>query len=457
MLATTFIFISAGMVAPSMGFSDSSFNSLLLSPSQNTYGYAAPSANHSLAANYCPGSVEGPSVRSSDSDSLVYKYDQVAPAGPGVPFGHGFFKHSCHPDPSHQESSEEEEPLCLYLKPSINEGAGMVVVSRGSTLQESLENQLHLSDIPERNDAFEVVEMPEKGGMGAIASRRLEAGELVINSRATLLISVEGDTYNRPDWKHICKLAVDLLPLKGRAGIARLFGTGETQEGWISSAIEMNAFEISLGGEEGAIPFFAIFLTPSRLNHDCRPNTAFHVDSKSLEIHMHALRAITPGEEMTISYRDMGQIREKRQEEVSHYGFKCSCAHCRMNHAQAAESDRRLERLLMLSKRLLDWDAAADEVLLLEETDELLELYKLERLDNNIADGYTIAAVVYNSFGHTRRAARFASQALASGLSAFGTLWDDAEPLRELTNFPELHWSYRARSSPQNHNIDILD
>lgn len=48
-----------------------------------------------------------------------------------------------------------------------------------------------------------------------------------------------------------------------------------------------------------------------------------------------------------------------------------------MNHAQAAESDRRLERLLMLSKRLLDWDAAADEVLLLEETDELLELYKL--------------------------------------------------------------------------------
>jgi hypothetical protein len=72
------------------------------------------------------------------------------------------------------------------------------------------------------------------------------------------------------------------------------------------------------------------------------------VDSESLEIHMHALRTINPGEEMTISCeqtfpvqvtsrhfghvthqfffllpdRDMAQIREQRQEDISHYGFQ---------------------------------------------------------------------------------------------------------------------------------------
>ncbi|KAH9440879.1 hypothetical protein MJO29_015232 [Puccinia striiformis f. sp. tritici] len=439
MLATTFL-VSFGIVAPSLGISDLSFSSLLLSPlSHNPFG-PSTSANVS-SINSCPGAIHHsqPSVNSSASDSLVYKYDKVAPAGPGVPFGHGFFQHSCHPDPE----IEEDESFCIFLNPSINQGSGMVVVAKPTTFNESLESQLHLSTHPEKNDAFNVVEMPHKGGMGAIASRRLESGELVINSRATLLVSVEEATYDRPDWFHIRKLAADLLPLETRGGLARLFGTGDSEEDWISSAIDMNSFEISLG-KDSDVPFFAVFLTPSRLNHDCRPNTAFHVDSESLEIHMHALRVISPGEEMTISYRDMTQTREKRQADIAHYGFQCTCAHCRMNDAQASESDRRLTRLEELSNKLVDWNEAANQVML-DEAEELLELYLLERLDNNIADGYTVAAVTYNSFGLTTRARRYATKALATGLTNFGANWEEFEPLRQLAESPEEHWSHQAR------------
>ncbi|OAV95013.1 hypothetical protein PTTG_06329 [Puccinia triticina 1-1 BBBD Race 1] len=445
MLASA-VLIGFGVVAQGLASSDLSYDALLLSPPQIHFG--SPTSANITLPNSCAGEIHSSVVQPSVSTSLVYKYDKVASAGPGVPFAHGFFQHSCHPDPSKEinlENEEDEEPFCIFTNPTINQGSGMAVVAKASTLAESLETQLQLSNHPEKNDAFTVVEMPHKGGMGAVASRRLESGELVINSRATLLVSVEEATYDRPDWLQIRKLAVDLLPLETRGRFARLHGDSDSEEEWISSAIDLNSFEINLG-KDSDVPFFAVFINPSRLNHDCRPNTAFHVDSESLEIHMHALRIINPGEEMTISYRDMAQIREKRQEDISHYGFECTCAHCRMNDAQANESDRRLIRLEALSSKLVDWNEPASEVML-DEADELLELYMLERLDNNIADGYTVASVTYNSFGHAARARRYATKALASGLTNFGENWEESEPLRQLAENPEEHWSYQARIS----------
>jgi hypothetical protein len=47
-----------------------------------------------------------------------------------------------------------------------------------------------------------------------------------------------------------------------------------------------------------------------------------------------------------------------------------------MSDAQAAESDRRLVKLDVLSRQLLDWDRTADKVML-DEAEELLELYLL--------------------------------------------------------------------------------
>jgi len=38
------------------------------------------------------------------------------------------------------------------------------------------------------------------------------------------------------------------------------------------------------------------------MNHDCRPNADYHYDPDTLAQHIHAIRPIAEGEEITISY-----------------------------------------------------------------------------------------------------------------------------------------------------------
>lgn len=42
----------------------------------------------------------------------------------------------------------------------------------------------------------------------------------------------------------------------------------------------------------------------SRLNHDCRPNADYHWDPETLTQHIHAVRPIAAGEEITVSYME---------------------------------------------------------------------------------------------------------------------------------------------------------
>jgi SET domain-containing protein len=38
------------------------------------------------------------------------------------------------------------------------------------------------------------------------------------------------------------------------------------------------------------------------MNHDCRPNADYYFDPETLAQHIHAIRPIAAGEEITISY-----------------------------------------------------------------------------------------------------------------------------------------------------------
>lgn len=40
----------------------------------------------------------------------------------------------------------------------------------------------------------------------------------------------------------------------------------------------------------------------SRMNHDCRPNAAYHFDPETAMMEVHAVRPIAAGEEITVSY-----------------------------------------------------------------------------------------------------------------------------------------------------------
>ncbi|MBW0467657.1 hypothetical protein O181_007372 [Austropuccinia psidii MF-1] len=400
------------------------------------------SSNFSLSPAGLPQTCQVPS-QSLESHELIYKYDQVTPSGPGVPFRNGFFKISCHPNPNGLET--ESEPFCIFLNPAMNRGKGMVVVAKPALLLESLQTRLDFTQEPPESDAIKVVKMPHKGGMGALAARRLELGERVNYERAALVVSVERSTWDRPDWKEIRKLAVDALPLQTRGNLARLYGKGHTQEEWISNMIDMNAFEIKLGDKQD-VPFFAVLAHASRLNHECRPNTAFYTDLETLEVHMTTLREINAGEELTISYHDMTMTRSDRQKDMLHYGFVCSCAHCRMSEELADESDRRIVALIGLKAQLSNWTHVSKEKEQMDEAEELLELHSLEKLYDTVSDSYTLAALVFNSFGRVSRARKYATQALVYGLITSGPKWDEAEGVQQLADDPQSHWSYRLQS-----------
>jgi hypothetical protein len=63
-------------------------------------------------------------------------------------------------------------------------------------------------------------------------------------------------------------------------------------------------------------------------NHSCAPNAEVVPDCDGL-VHLQALRAIAPGEELRFSYVDRGAPWAQRQSVLlQHYGFECRCSRC---------------------------------------------------------------------------------------------------------------------------------
>jgi len=66
----------------------------------------------------------------------------------------------------------------------------------------------------------------------------------------------------------------------------------------------------------------------SRINHNCRPNSAYAFHVPSLAFEVRALRDIFAGEEITSSYVDMLQPTAARQRDLFQYNFVCKCPAC---------------------------------------------------------------------------------------------------------------------------------
>ncbi|WAQ82230.1 hypothetical protein PtA15_2A547 [Puccinia triticina] len=65
----------------------------------------------------------------------------------------------------------------------MNHGQGLVIVTTEKYLKGAFEEGLKISDEPSDLGTFEIEQMPEKGGFGVVATRKLEkvyAGKLLI-------------------------------------------------------------------------------------------------------------------------------------------------------------------------------------------------------------------------------------------------------------------------------------
>ncbi|EGF99275.1 uncharacterized protein MELLADRAFT_112840 [Melampsora larici-populina 98AG31] len=380
-------------------------------------------SRHGSSLNSCIPSPDSESSRALKSSvGLVYKFDQVdvKPILESVELDDdldGFVKQECYPG----QDNNNREPVCIYLNYAFDHGRGMVYLATPSVFKAILPNftvfkpkkdpkaQENLS-----GKRFEVVDMPHKGGKGTVSLQRFYPGDLIVSDHTVFVSMTEPDVWRREDIGDIMKTAVDYLPFETRATFATLHGEGETQGEWIKSAFERNNFYHVLKVGEYERPFGAVVFEPTRLNHDCRPNAGYHFDTETLQIHVHALRDISLGEELTVAYIG-GELL----------------------------SDYRIEKIQELTTVLDDWKSTS--VATPSMAERLVNLYKLERLDVSIHKAYLKASLAYNAIGEWERSRIYAALALASGLVALGPKWAEWPTAMELEQEPETHWSFKAR------------
>lgn len=102
--------------------------------------------------------------------------------------------------------------------------------------------------------------------------------------------------------------------------------------------------------EQGA----AVFEVASRFNHSCVPNACFAWNEKLGVETIYAIKDISVGKEITLSYVDPLYDGSARMWELWHYGFECDCPACgdtRIEGSFAARSRDRRWRLREIDER----------------------------------------------------------------------------------------------------------
>ncbi|EGF99295.1 uncharacterized protein MELLADRAFT_68703 [Melampsora larici-populina 98AG31] len=400
-------------------------------------------------------SSQSPSFR---SDGLVYKFDEVTvkPILQSTDESkelYGFVQQRCY---DHQ-TEPTEDPFCIYLNYGFNQGRGMVILCRRSALQGIIEQTFKpesslLKEMNRSSGKFNVVDMPEKGGKGMIASQKYLIGDLILTSYPVLILTLEDELWEVSESFDLEKTLVDYLPLETRAEIATLHGEGETEVSWMMSVIWRNSFALTLEDE----PYMALFLDPSgslmranfarRANHDCRPNTIYHTDQTTLKLNMYAAREIEVGQELVTTYLNIRQPTETRRAHLrEHYGFECQCSVCSLPEHLIKFSDSRLNQIKKLLDELIDWSSTSNANTYTSRAEDLLELYKLEGLEIDMADPYLAAAMRYNAIKNLDKTKLYASLAVLHEIRISGVASQNLANMISLRDFPEAHWSYDYR------------
>ncbi|KAG5636625.1 hypothetical protein H0H81_007366 [Sphagnurus paluster] len=189
-------------------------------------------------------------------------------------------------------------------------------------------------------------EFPIPGmGKGVVANVAFAPGDDVMCERPLLIYPaafpyIEGVT---PHPEVLIKRMVDNLPPSSQELFYGLHNCKNNTPKDIQGIIETNGLNV------GAMPgrYEGVYAAV------CTPNACHMWDLHSLAFYVRALRPISEGEQICISY--LGTVfepRAARQEELwSKYSFRCSCACCILPNAESARSNVRLTMLADAEER----------------------------------------------------------------------------------------------------------
>lgn len=159
---------------------------------------------------------------------------------------------------------------------------------------------------PNYTAVYKSVMVPGKG-VGLVAARTLYRGDRIMSSTPAIVIDYGFfETMPKKIVREIQTAAVDILPENHRQLLLNLSshdGLYENYQQKVDKILSTNAFDIDADPEgDNDDQFYVVFPEISRCNHDCRPNADYYYDPETLTQHVHAVRQINIGEEISLSY-----------------------------------------------------------------------------------------------------------------------------------------------------------
>ncbi|KAH9071108.1 hypothetical protein EDB83DRAFT_2673840 [Lactarius deliciosus] len=195
-------------------------------------------------------------------------------------------------------------------------------------------------------------------GKGCVAASAVPRGELVARERALLMMP---RTFVLP--QHAASTVATAMTPKQRAAFSALYNCKSADLGDAQGIIRTNSFLVP-GMPGHNVLYSAVFETFSRINHrcdyfsslctakvitsepsaSCCPNAMFRWDKETFSGEIRAMRPISEGEEVTISYfqeilEPAAVTHERQKFLLEGYNFKCTCSICARSSKARARSD----------------------------------------------------------------------------------------------------------------------
>ncbi|RYP04755.1 hypothetical protein DL765_010073 [Monosporascus sp. GIB2] len=282
--------------------------------------------------------------------------------------------------------------------------------------------------------SYEIVDTPYKG-KGVVATRRIKRGEVIMVDFASLVLDLAfpGSVRRLDGYELLLKAVGKLAEPERVLGLAR---RRDHPPNVVEDVLRTNSFQFELDGK----PHMALYPDIARINHACDPNAYFQSSQPSLAARVIAFRDIEPGEELSLSYVDVGKTYEERQHALQRWGFTCTCAMCTAPASEIAASDARRTRIRALKADIVEAlngrdgnDKVKHKSLdrAIEMAHEVVALVHREELRSLYAEQYDALGRLYWAAGDRARGVAHARLSLKA-LKDIGYVEPDEEHLPKL-------------------------
>ncbi|KIW97849.1 uncharacterized protein Z519_01433 [Cladophialophora bantiana CBS 173.52] len=189
----------------------------------------------------------------------------------------------------------------------------------------------------------------EKGN-GLFASHNIKRGDVIAFEYPILVCNDDVlDALSWQEQEELLRIAVSRLPHSSQKLLYHLTSRSKDPFLYLTGILFNNAgFSSRFHSYDHSLLYPEISL----LNHDCAPNSRIRINDDDFAVTVEAVRGITSGEEITISYLSLLNLTgvhfqpfAKRQRSLRGlFGFQCLCSRC----SEGESYDYLLERIVDL-------------------------------------------------------------------------------------------------------------